>query len=298
MKRREKAADTIEIDRTKSGHFVRLWGEKMPLERINGDRVLKYIEKREDEDAKRTTIRRELDVLRRMLKLAIFRGWFHVPLERVMPEYNPKYKPVERWATEKEVRALCRVMSPDRAAWVVYVIATGCRRSDAFRAHKSDPDFKRHTCLVRGSKTPAAWKKITLTRMQEVLLKWALEHVKPLPDGRLFRPWASLSRDLHAACKRAEIPPLTPNDLRRTLGYWLRHAGLDPQLISKQLRHTTSAMAEKVYAKGEVDPLGELIRSRARAVPQIVPDRVRKSRYERRMTTQNPRGKRKSRRAA
>ena len=298
MKRREKAGDTIKIDRTKSGHFTRMWGDRMPVQNITGDRVMKFIEKREGEGAKATTIRRELDVLRRMLKLAIFRGWFNTPLERVMPEFSPEYKPVERWAKPEELRALCRVMSPDRAAWIVYVVATGCRRADVFRAHKSDPDFEKHVCLVRGSKTPASWKKITLTRMQETLIKWALKHTKPLLDGRLFRPWASLSRDLHAACRRAKIPSLTPNDLRRTLGHWLRHAGLEPQLIAKQLRHTSSDMAERVYAKGEVDALGSLIRERVRAVPQIVPDRVRKSRYERRMTTQKRREKRKSRSAA
>jgi hypothetical protein len=39
---------------------------------------------------------------------------------------------------------------------------------------------------------------------------------------------------------------VSPNDLRRTLGYWLRDAGVEPHLIGK----VDSRMAEMVHAKG------------------------------------------------
>lgn len=79
----------------------------------------------------------------------------------------------------------------------------------------------------------------------------------------LFRPWANIRRDLHAACYRAEIPHGSPNDLRRTFGRWLRKAGVEPQLIAPAMGHADSRMVERVYGRLTSHELGGLIAKQA-----------------------------------
>lgn len=296
--------DSLQIAKTKSGHFLRLWSAGMPVANINNERVTKYIETREDEGAAALTIKRELDELRRMLKVAIHRGWFHTPLERVMPlKFDPEYEPRKRWMTPTELAKLCAELGPDRGAWVSYAVAAMCRLGEMRRAMKGDVDFQAETVLVRGTKRKQkkAWKKVAITSLQEPLVRFALKHTKALPDGRLFRPWASVHRDLKSACARlstctacrkkrllrpaagcagckaATFPYVTTNDFRRTMGHWLKHAGLDTKLIGEQLRHASDEMAQRVYATGEESLVADLIRQRVTAVPQVVPERIRKA---------------------
>jgi integrase len=59
--------------------------------------------------------------------------------------------------------------------------------------------------------------------------------------------------------KIPRIPHVTPNDLRRSLGFWLRDAGVEPHLIGTVLRHADSRMAEKVYATGSKKAIAQLL---------------------------------------
>lgn len=74
---------------------------------------------------------------------------------------------------------------------------------------------------LRGTKTPNAWRYLPLRDHEKLsaLLKAVIE---ALPEGetQLFDRWTNVRRDLIAACKRAGIETVTPNDLRRTFGTW------------------------------------------------------------------------------
>jgi hypothetical protein len=65
----------------------------------------------------------------------------------------------------------------------------------------------------------------------------------------LFRPWGNSRRDLTQACERAGIPPVSPNDLRRTFGTWLRLHGVAPHFIGVAMGHADSRMVERVYGR-------------------------------------------------
>jgi hypothetical protein len=62
-------------------------------------------------------------------------------------------------------------------------------------------------------------------------------------------------RDLHAACERAKVPPVSPNDLRRTCATWLRAQRAPPHLIAPVLGHVDSRMVERVYGRLPTDHL-------------------------------------------
>ncbi len=94
------------------------------------------------------------------------------------------------------------------------------------------------------------------------LLEHALAHAEP-KGGRLFRPYqerregrrtGNWRRMLSAACRRAGIAHCSENDLRRTTAQWLRRAGVELELVSATLGHTTTRMVQVVY--GRLDAAG------------------------------------------
>jgi integrase len=314
QKRRGRSDATLEIDETKAGHFVRVWGRAMPLSFITASIVAKYVEQRESEKAHPRTIQRELVVLRGTLKLAIHLGRFGLPLERVMPlGFNPEYVPRKRWLTHDEARRLFDELPPERRGWFAFALSTGARKSEIEKV--TFADIGENEVFIQGTKTARAEDTVPITSLQRPWLALAVKHADK--SGPAFGVWTNVLRGLRKAtqrlstcascrskgrgtpareclgCRRTPaFAPCTPNDLRRTLGYWLRDAGVEPHLIGKVLRHVDSRMAEMVYAKGSKDGLRSLIEkqlevastrvSGVKTVRQVVRRRARTGDQERR----------------
>jgi len=311
QKRRGRADATREIDDTKARHLARIIGAHRPLRTIRDASVAaEYIEKRESEGAARGTIARELVVLSGILKLAIHRGKFGVPLERVMPiDYARKYVPRTRRLSIEVAKAMYYELPEERRGWFAFAIATGARKSEVERARLED--IGERAVDIHGTKTERSAAATTITSIQ----RWWLEQAKKRAarEGPAFGKWTNVLRGLDHArlaletcpdcragngphcvgpkgnvllrrkpdpkCPRCAAMPkigkISPNDLRRSLGFWLRDAGVDPHLIGPAiLRHVDSRMAELVYARGTPKGLADLIESqirRGRVVPRRVP---------------------------
>jgi integrase len=81
-------------------------------------------------------------------------------------------------------------------------------------------------------------------------------------NGTLFRAWSNARRDLADACRRAGIAKVSPNDLRRTYGTWLRLGGVEPSLIGAAMGHADSRMVERVYGRMPAESLQSALRKR------------------------------------
>jgi len=105
-------------------------------------------------------------------------------------------------------------------------------------------------CMIHGSKNRYRRDRLVpiATHEQRSLLAYALAHAEAA-GGMLFGPWQNVRRDLRIACARADVPPVSPNDLRRTFGTWLRKQGVDPSLIAPAMGHADSRMVERVYGR-------------------------------------------------
>lgn len=269
--RRSKASPaTVEIAVCKLGHFVRLWGVSWPLIRITNTEVLAFIDAREGEGVKPYTVKKELSALKRMLAWAKFRGTFPRELATVMPpNYSGKHKPKDRAPTRLEVAKLLSNMAPKRAAHVAFIVATGARWSESVHALVTDIDVKTLVVTIRGSKTALARGTVPITGITWVFVVFAQKHA---PGKRLlFERWGKGNywRDIQAACVRAGIAPLSPNDLRRSFGSWHRQAILDggggkesaAEQTSILLRHATDKLAQTTYARISGAELGPAIRA-------------------------------------
>lgn len=267
LRRRRVSDATFKIAMQKSGHFVRLWGSDWPLLRITNDLVLQYIDRRESEDVKPFTIKKELGALKGFLEWARFRGTFPRDLAEVIPpRYSGQHKPRSRAPSAEEVTALIQQLDPRRGAHVAFIVATGARLGESLRARRGDVDMTKLLVRLRGSKTELARDESTVvpvTGLTFPFLVYALEHAPG--DSPLFDPWGKLHRDVAAACKRAGIDIVTPNDLRRAFGTWHRKAGASAEEVAILLRHTTDTLAQTTYAR----VTGADIATRMRAIAPV-----------------------------
>lgn len=261
LDRRGRSEATKGNARDKLGHFCRLW-KGIPLSEIDYETVGAYIKERmhpEDEEvrpAARLTVSHELGYLRQAWKLARARGWVPRAWDELMPErFDRGYKPRTRWLTPKELYAALGSLTAEKAAWVAWVVATGSDVGDVARAQHGDLDWRHGLVRVRGTKTAFRDRLVVISDVTRPLLKLASRYGPPFID------WPWVNGELRKLATRINIDHFSPKDLRRTHGYWLRNAGVSPHLIGPDMGHADTAMADRVYAVGEVAERGRQIRA-------------------------------------
>lgn len=250
-----RSSGTHGMYKVKLGHVVRIFGADASLAEITPQAVDKYIEQRRAEGAVDNTIHRELTCLTQMLKLARRAGCYVGDIAALKPVgFSPKYVPKKRWLTKHEAtKLLVELMcdEPERHAWVMLGLATGARKSELDRIHpNADYDQETSVLSIRGTKTKGSLREVPITADWQHQVEAALRRVQP---------WPRASHELPAACKRAGIPPATPNDLRRTFATWMLQDGVDENLVARMLGHGSQAMIRAVYGQLGGAKLGKLL---------------------------------------
>lgn len=274
LQRRNKSVATRKKAVQKCGHFLRLWpGCTMrDLEERGPEMVLRYIDQRLTEGVVRFTIKMELQHLGMVLKIARYLGTFYrEPAELFPPFFTGGHKPRKAKLTQEQVLLLLAQLPHVRKRHVCWILATGARDHEAAVACREDVhDYHVH---LWGTKTEASDDDVPITELSHPWLVIALDGAPE--HGRLHEPWGNIRRDLATACRKAGVPRVTPNDLRRTFASWHRDAGVPAELVSKLLRHTTDKLAQTTYAPLSASATGSLIwahlRGRTR-VPTVYPD--------------------------
>lgn len=207
-----------------------------------------------------TTIKKEFRVLKAALTLARRNGKFARDPDAVIPELEETYKPRKRALEPWDLVCLCLFFvqsgNARRAAHVTFIMATGARWSESERARREDAGAE--LVFLRGTKTEGSLRFVpVLTQITAAPLAWALANA-PGTD-MLFDAWGNVRRDLAYACSQLGIPPVTPNDLRRSFAKWLRVGGASPADIAAAMGHTTSRMVERIYGRVEPAELRKLL---------------------------------------
>lgn len=257
--RNEGLADgTINMYECKTGHVVRLMGH-IRLYDLEASHTQKFIDTRREETAEPYTIHRELTALRRVLKSAAKAREFDRDPKSVIPKYGTKYVPRKRWLTSAELWAVMYHLDAGRAAMIAYAVATASDLGALNRARREDvqPKF----VSVRGTKTESRPRTVPRVVIFSRLLEFAIANADG-EDGKLFRPWSNMRRDIAAACKRADIDPFTAIDLRRTAATWLVRADVPLNVVAKFMGHGSTAMLEKVYGQLDAESVGHIIERR------------------------------------
>ncbi len=254
--RKKRADGTINCYVTKSGHLLRVLGEYVDVNSLPNNVEEAYVRQRQSEEAHDHTIHKELVVLRAALRLAKRNGLLHGDLDRLRTDHSPNYQPRRRSLTVPEYTNLLMALPPKRRATVAFIVLSAPRDSEWPNVERSHVDFD-SVLTLPGTKTRRAWRQIPLREHTDLaeLLKQVLAELPP-DQERLFEPWLNIRRDLHVACDRAEIPHVSPNDLRRTFATWCWQGGMHPSRIALLLGHCDARMVERVYGVLDSGSLG------------------------------------------
>ena len=179
-------------------------------------------------------------------------------------------------ARRLELEALERTpVGHELFAIVCFSIATSAEWSAIWRARKEDirPDLS--LVRVRGSKNDNRDRPVPILLYAfGLLLDFAVRHGDgdlrdPEGNTYLFAPAhaSSFRARLREACARAGIPPLSPNDLRRTHAKWLRLAGVQPSTIAPSMGHADDRMVQQVYGQSSAEELAHVQAAQLAAGP-------------------------------
>ena len=284
----KRSKETVAFYRKKAGVLLFHLGRDRRLRGIDARVVDEYIEKRRFDGASENTISKELTTLRGALKLCKRRKLWTGDLHEVMPAgFSAEYRPRERYLTVEELQKLLPQLLPEKAAVVAFIIATAADWSAVGRALRADVAIDGTRCTIRGSKTSTGATASCRSPPTSSGRSFATPLSMPTGKGGGFSsPWLNVRRDLRIACARAGIPPVSPNDLRRTFGTWLRQQGVVPSLIAPAMGHADSRMVERVYGRLPIEDLRAQLAAAA-SVPLLPicsafePSRVRRGVYHR-----------------
>jgi len=134
-----------------------------------------------------------------------------------------------------------------------YMAGTGVRISEALAQAWADADLKAGTVYVRGTKTDASRRTLSLPPWLVEVLRTRRQAmpravlVFPSPKTGGVRDRRNAARHLRALFDTAGLPWATPHSLRRTVASMIDEAGLPIALAANQLGHADPAMTARVY---------------------------------------------------
>lgn len=249
LKRERKAEGTADMYRVKLGHVVRIFGEDAPMATITPDTVDAFVTQRQGEGASNNTLGKELTGIVQICKHAKRSGQYAGDISSLRPVgFSIDYTPRRAFLRREWLPKLAKKATPEELAAVKFIVATGARLSEYERALRLDVNTRTWLVTLRGTKTKKSARVVPIPSIFRALLKESL----PLLEKKVAR----LSHVLPAACLRAKLPRLSPNDFRRTHSTWLIEHGVDKRLVADSLGHTDSRMVERVY--GHADPAAVL----------------------------------------
>lgn len=242
----DKADATKDMYREKGRRLLKSLGNPF-VNDISLSMLDRYIALRRSKDeqhgnATDHTIQKELITVRRALKYAIRNKALHVM--PTWPEFSANYEPRKTWLTTDEFEKMCSELEPDRRLWASLAALGGMRAGEVERI--TWEDLAGRLMHVPGTKTESSKRPVPIVPA----LRHRLDAVpRGQRKGRVVEPWGNVRRDLHAACRRAGVKLVSPNDLRRTFASWLVQQGAPLLTVAALMGHTSTRMLEKVYGK-------------------------------------------------
>jgi len=265
LRRRGRAEGTIQMHNTKGGHLMRLLGKYTDVNSLTRADVHAYVDTRLQEGASHHTVKKEMTCFNGTMKLAIKEGHCRLRFGEVKVDgISAKYQPKDRRLSEKDLQKLEAEFAhqPYRAKHIRFLVLSGACWGESVRCERRDVDLDSGYLYLPGTKRETRRRRLPIKHLPELqaLLADILAEM-PADQTRLFRKWDNVRRALHAACKRAEIDPVSPNDLRRTFGSWLKNRGLDSAVIARLMGHSSTRMVDLVYGKLDDETLADAMGS-------------------------------------
>lgn len=236
------AAATAEFYSCKIDRLREVLGERVAAS-LTMACIVSYVENRKP-TVKLATVRKELGVLRSALRLARKAGAKIPDPSDYWPPIRFRTNRVKRYLKRDDLTRLIGQLTETQVDFVMWGLYTGARLGELRGLRWEDLDLREKTLHIRGTKTDSSDRVIPL---HAKLCELATRHKGK--TGPILRRWINIQRDLKLACDRAKLPPLSPNDLRRTFATWMKQAGADSAVVARLLGHVNSIMVDRVYGQ-------------------------------------------------
>lgn len=234
------------------------------LNQISALMVEEFKQKRLRDGLKKSSINREVGLLKSMLSIAV--RWELIDKNgardcTLFKLDDPQQDRVLSFDEEVKLLAACdRPELKNRASLlkpiILVALYTGLRRGEILRLRWKDIDFDRSMLVVREAKTPAGqgrWVNIN-SRLRAALLALRedarCEWLFPSPDRfqekiESERHLADVKHGFHRAVNLAGIAPITFHHLRHTFCTRLAKAGVPLPVIQELARHASIIMTRR-----------------------------------------------------
>lgn len=267
VERKERAEATLEFYTKKGRQLCAQLGQRDVNTLKLGD-MEAYQDARKAAGVGRNTIAKEVGLLASALRYAKRHGKFKGEIEQLKPDgLEGAYVPRDRALSREEYDRLRDALSPDRQDYLAGFVGTGARDSELYRIRPADVDHPQKMLHIRGKKTARSDRWIPVDPSLLDVLK---RRAAVAPGKAIFKKWGNVRRDLHAACARAGIAPVSPNDLRRTFASWLCDFGIPESVTAQLMGHASSNMVRRVYHRAGPEAKRHAIDAIRLAVTRVV----------------------------
>lgn len=218
------------------------------LKDITALQIEKYRAKRLEAGISKTTVNRELALLKRMFNLAIDWGYTQVNPVRKVRFFSEKESLKERILTKEEEARLLGFCQGQLKSIVLVALNTGMRLGEILGLRWDQIDFGRGQIRVERTKSGSdRLVPINAVLQAEFLgLKAGNGH-----SGFVFgnpltgKPVTTVKHSFTTACRRAIITGLRFHDLRHTFASRLVEGGVDIITIKELLGHSSVTITER-----------------------------------------------------
>ncbi len=143
-------------------------------------------------------------------------------------------------------------LHPELLPLFEFAFLTGMRRGEIFNLQWSDIDWQRKLITVKNTKAKRP-RFVPLTPIAHDILHERKED--PAPFNRVLdRKLSAGFRPMQRICQRAEIPPVTLHDLRRTFATYLAES-LSEKLLQQVLGHSNYSVTDIFYIGDNADAI-------------------------------------------
>jgi len=253
------------------------------LDQVTGEKVAAYVAHRQSEGLNTTAVNRELQILRRILHVAVEWGRTEKAVKIKMLPGEPRR---ERVLTVEESARYLAVASEPLASIATVLIDSGLRPEECFRLRWEFVNFVngRHgTILVPHGKTPSSRRVVPMTpRVRSILETRWLNMGRP-DEGWVFpsetqsghvEP-STLRTQQHNALRASGVRPFVLYTLRHTFLTRLGESGCDVWTLARIAGHSTIGISARYVHPSEDAVLSAMLRMGKNlpepAVPKMLP---------------------------
>lgn len=215
-------------------------------------------------DAAPATVRKELNVLKHLLNLAV--EWEVIPMTPAHGVKSPKVPPGRvRYLQPTELRPLVDACPEWLNPIVCLAVTTGMRRGEILGLRWLDVDFVHGRIMLPQTKNGEG-RIVYLNKSAKAAFQLLPVGPETKPTDRPFSVYTpeQVSVGFLRACRKVGVADFHFHDLRHTAASWLRMAGADIHTVALILGHKDLRMAARYQhlspafmaeAVGRLDPL-------------------------------------------